>query len=308
MKKGNIIMLVGVPGSGKSTYAEKLIIQNKGNYISLSSDNFREKLFGNINEQNKNDIVFKEMKKETIKNLSNGKTVIYDATNIKRKNRISLLSEIKDYYNEATAIIFATPYEICISRNGKREREVPIHIIINMIKSFEVPMIQEGFNHIEIIYPDEYNSLKYYKYLKELYEESKNTEQGNPNHKLTIGNHMDKTFNNLIASSYPTTYEICIATFYHDIGKIFTKEYNEKKGYYTYYGHHHFGAYLSLYLLNEICDKNSLIYIAFLIENHMFNLLIEKDSKAYNKFINIFGEKIYEDISIINLCDIMAKE
>lgn len=52
-------MLVGLPASGKSTYAKKL--SKKENAIILSSDELRKELFGNINNQNHNAEVFKEL-------------------------------------------------------------------------------------------------------------------------------------------------------------------------------------------------------------------------------------------------------
>ena len=54
------IMLVGLPASGKSTYAEKL--RKKGFHIH-SSDKIREELTGDVNSQDKNMNVFQELHK-----------------------------------------------------------------------------------------------------------------------------------------------------------------------------------------------------------------------------------------------------
>ena len=54
------IMLVGLPASGKSTYAERL--KEKGYHIH-SSDKIREELTGDVNSQDKNIDVFAELHK-----------------------------------------------------------------------------------------------------------------------------------------------------------------------------------------------------------------------------------------------------
>ena len=57
----NLIMLIGLPSSGKSTLAEKL--SKEYNAQILSSDQIRIDLYNNINDQEHNDEVFKELHK-----------------------------------------------------------------------------------------------------------------------------------------------------------------------------------------------------------------------------------------------------
>ncbi len=54
-------MMVGLPGSGKSTYAEKLSKERSA--IICSSDKVREDLYGDENSQSNNDEVFKLLHK-----------------------------------------------------------------------------------------------------------------------------------------------------------------------------------------------------------------------------------------------------
>ena len=72
------IMLAGLPGSGKSTYAEELV--RKEGFVVHSSDKIREEL-GDVNDQSKNEQVFTILHKRIKEDLRSGKNVIYDATN-----------------------------------------------------------------------------------------------------------------------------------------------------------------------------------------------------------------------------------
>lgn len=77
MNKPIFIMMVGLVGSGKSTYAKQL--SDDINAIICNSDAIREELFGNENIQNQNEEVFRVLHKRIKNNLKNGKNTIYDS-------------------------------------------------------------------------------------------------------------------------------------------------------------------------------------------------------------------------------------
>lgn len=58
-----LIMLVGIPGSGKSTYADKLVKDNP-EIIVHSSDKLREELYGDSSIQGDNGKLFEELHKK----------------------------------------------------------------------------------------------------------------------------------------------------------------------------------------------------------------------------------------------------
>lgn len=95
--------------------------------------------------------VFAKMYERTIDSLNEGKYVIYDATNIKRKDRMNLLAVIKKSVKRKIFLkcsYFAVNPAICKERNSKRERVVPEKVIDKMLKSFEVPVFNEGWDYI----------------------------------------------------------------------------------------------------------------------------------------------------------------
>ena len=139
-------MTIGLPGSGKSTWLESN--KEKLNFIIHSSDEIRAEL-GDVNDQSQNELVFNILHKRIKEDLLNGKNVAYDATNLSRKRRTHFLqNELRDISCEKICILFATPYECCLKNNENRERKVPESVIKRMIKNFEIPCKQEGWDEI----------------------------------------------------------------------------------------------------------------------------------------------------------------
>lgn len=81
------VTTIGVPSSGKSTWARK---RREDGYVWLSSDEIRKRNGYNISNQE----VFEQMFKESVQLLNLGLNVIYDATNLSMKRRKHLISQI----------------------------------------------------------------------------------------------------------------------------------------------------------------------------------------------------------------------
>ena len=150
----NLYYLVGLPGSGKSTYAKDIAKENGA--IHLSSDEIREKYGYDGGDASKHNDVFTEMFNDTLHYLSSGRDVIYDATNVKYKDRISFLDKLRDNgisddINKK-CIVMATPVVECKKNNHKRERIVPEEVIDRMYKSYQPPYYSEGWDSIEYYY------------------------------------------------------------------------------------------------------------------------------------------------------------
>ena len=159
MNRPSLILLVGIPGSGKTTYAEKYIKENP-NTVHLSSDKIRAELWDNEATQGDNNEVFSLMQSRAIDALSNGQSVVYDATNITRKDRSYIVSLCPKFAKIECHIIWA-PIETCIERDAARERTVGKEVIDRMLKRFQAPYYDEGIDEIKVVVPDTFDRFDY---------------------------------------------------------------------------------------------------------------------------------------------------
>lgn len=143
MKMSTLYTLVGLPGSGKSTYASE-----KKECITVSSDAIRKELFGDEATQGDNAKIFSIVHERIKEELKKGNDVIFDATNINPRNRKKVFDDDADMN---VAVYFNTPVEECKKRNGSRERVVPEYVIDRMAKHMIPPSYEEGFDDIIVI-------------------------------------------------------------------------------------------------------------------------------------------------------------
>lgn len=297
-----LTILIGLPGSGKSTWAELGVAEYFENALWLSSDNLRAQELGDTTDQSNNELIFQKMFDLTVEGLKEGKYVIYDATNISSKRRRVLLEQIRSQVKtEAQALVFAIPFEECVKRNEARERKVPYHVIDRMYKQFEVPTFEEGFDFIDIATCDSIPSKKLGDVLSPLMQ----IEQDSPYHIYTIGQHCIEAANSLVEEIgiNDDTAELIIAALLHDIGKKHCKVFTNKKGEPTeeahYYGHENVGAYDILTM--DLKDLNK-VHIAFLVQNHMRMHYLETD-KAIAKIKRTMSEETYQELVLLNKAD-----
>lgn len=293
-----LYMMIGLPGSGKSTVARKL--SERENAVIVSSDDIRKELFGNDENQSNNKKVFKIVEERIKENLKQ-RNVIYDATNINYKKRMLFLQKIKDV--EKIAFLVLTPYRECLYRNGQRERHVPTYVIKRMYCNFYIPQYYEGFDNI-MIFNNSSMNLNFN--TDELFERLSYISQDNPYHTLTIGKHCLKAAAQFDEEEQDILFK---AALYHDIGKEFTKQFVNCKGEKTdiahYYDHEKVSAYKAMfYLMDE--PKWKVLYICRLIQWHMLlhSNLSEKSKKRY---IELLGEECWKNLELLHQADLKAK-
>lgn len=303
-----LIMLIGLPGSGKSAYAKTL-----SNYYTIhSSDDLREEMFGDVNENSKenNTQLFIELHKRIKEDLKNGKNVIYDATNINRKRRMAFLQELKNITCYKSCVIIAAPYYVCLLRNCIRSRKVPEDVIKRMYMNFQPPHKSEGWDDIDIMFSSQKEDFTDYT-LSTLYNHATGIDymdQGNYHHSLTLGEHCRKAAA-YILEHYPKNKLLHLATLLHDEGKVFTmtavNSKGERDGNCHYYQHHCVGAYDSIfYTYNLGYHVEDIIHVSTLIYFHMCPYREWKESNNVEKKIrNQLGEDLFNEIIALHDAD-----
>ncbi|MCP2036252.1 putative kinase [Planomicrobium sp. HSC-17F08] len=144
-------VLIGLPGSGKSTYATK-VIEIEQEWIHLSSDQIAREKFV-MEEAIDHRVVFEDLYQQTAAALAAGHDVIYDATNLASARRKSLLNRLQKLDAETEAVLFLTPYEVLKQRNRMRndQERVPEAILERYIRALQFPRKDEKFDKISII-------------------------------------------------------------------------------------------------------------------------------------------------------------
>ena len=148
-----LIIISGVAGSGKSTYAEKYV-STHSNTLILSTDSIRFELFNTqYPDRESEKIIKRTIVERAIKAASQNIDVIVDSAVVKNKSILRWYRKLIPYFKEAELVIIDTPLEKCLYQNSIRDRHVPEDVIREMY-SFKEPLnkeIMDSFKTITII-------------------------------------------------------------------------------------------------------------------------------------------------------------
>jgi predicted kinase len=144
--KGVVVLAIGLPGSGKSSWFKRNSI------TPLSSDMVRALLFDNPAEQRFQDLVFSTLRSMLKARLIAHRPMNYvDATNLTPQERHNWIKLAKDFGYEVHGVFFDVPLEVCIERHQRRDRIVPEDVMRKMSAKLKPPSFDEGFSKITVV-------------------------------------------------------------------------------------------------------------------------------------------------------------
>lgn len=156
--RNTLYILVGLPGSGKSTWTQKYC-KSDPSCMVLSTDNFIEKEAKRLGKTY--DDVMKTSYKKALKNLQEmlseavrlSKNIVWDQTNLSvdsRKSKVKMPA-LRDYYKVAVYFPTPPPHEWKRRLKSRPGKTIPMKVLKGMEEGLSPPTKDEGFDEVREI-------------------------------------------------------------------------------------------------------------------------------------------------------------
>ncbi len=149
-----LVVLVGVSGSGKSTFAARHFARTE----VLSSDYCRGLVSDDENDQKASGDAFDVLHYIVAKRLARGKLTVIDATNVQPESRRSLVQLAREHDCLAVAIVLDVPTSVATARNeGRADRDFGGRVVRqqhSQLQRGRRGLKREGFSRVYALDPE----------------------------------------------------------------------------------------------------------------------------------------------------------
>ena len=149
-----LVVLSGVPGSGKSYFSKTIKKIKQSHVYVVSSDELRALIGGNQSNVNNEDLMWKMfLGLAKVYSYDKDGLVILDATHISTDLRVGRNKELKEYFDEIDLVMWDIDHTIVSNQNLQREYPIPPEAMDMFFRTFEKPndIDKSFFNKIIII-------------------------------------------------------------------------------------------------------------------------------------------------------------
>ena len=149
-----LIILSGVPGSGKSYFSHLLRDYKHGHVYIISSDTLRDLVTGNQQDLSEDQLMW-SFYYDLAKLYSRDKKgiVVLDSTNVEATYRIEAAKTLRSLFEQVDLISFSIKPEVIYRQNLDREWPIPTEVITDYIEKFQLPTKEdeEVFDNVYVI-------------------------------------------------------------------------------------------------------------------------------------------------------------
>ncbi len=143
--KGELVMMCGLPGSGKDTYVREVFPEMP----VVSLDALREEL--DVDPTDTQGVVVQAARERAKEYLRRGERFVWNATNLNRQRRGPILDMAADYGARTRIVYVEVPRETLQSQNRAREAVVPWQVVRRMTERWEVPTLVEAHEVVRVL-------------------------------------------------------------------------------------------------------------------------------------------------------------
>jgi hypothetical protein len=100
-----------------------------------------------------------------------------------------------------------------------------------------------------------------------------------------------------------------LSCLFHDIGKVDTVSWNEKKQDFTFYKHEYVGAKkIAAWMMNNQFSGHDTYRVYIAIRHHQYRIYENTGPATIRRWLRVIGKQGWKDIRILRLVDRMANE